>query len=73
MMKLILMNILKCLIIEIELTIISEPTPYHVQQPPPHFTQPVHAQLPDSLKGVWTVLAFKIGYDEWVSGGRLGD
>ena len=29
-------------------------------------------QLPDSLKGVGTVLAFKIGYDEWVSGGRLG-
>ena len=28
--------------------------------------------LPDSLKGVGTVLAFKIGYDEWVSGGRLG-
>ena len=29
-------------------------------------------QLPDSLKAVNTVLAFKIGYDEWVSGGRLG-
>ena len=28
--------------------------------------------LPNSLKGVRTVLAFKIGYDEWVSGGRLG-
>ena len=28
--------------------------------------------LPDSLKGVGTTLAFKIGYDEWVSGGRLG-
>ena len=28
--------------------------------------------LPDSLKGVTTVLGFKIGYDEWVSGGRLG-
>ena len=28
--------------------------------------------LPDSLKGVGTVLGFKIGYDEWVSGGRLG-
>ena len=28
--------------------------------------------LPDSLKGVQTVLAFKIGYDEWVRGGRLG-
>ena len=29
-------------------------------------------QLPDSLKAVDTVLAFKIGYDEWVKGGRLG-
>ena len=29
-------------------------------------------QFPDSLKAVNTVLAFKIGYDEWVSGGRLG-
>ena len=29
-------------------------------------------QLPGSLKGVGTVLAFKTGYDEWVSGGRLG-
>ena len=28
--------------------------------------------LPDSLKGVNTVLAFKIGYDEWVNGGRVG-
>ena len=28
--------------------------------------------LPDSLKGVGTTLAFKIGYDEWVGGGRLG-
>ena len=28
--------------------------------------------LPDSVKGVRTVLGFKIGYDEWVSGGRLG-
>ena len=28
--------------------------------------------LPDSLKGAQTVLAFKIGYDEWVRGGRLG-
>ena len=28
--------------------------------------------LPDSLKGVGTVLQFKIGYDEWVSQGRLG-
>ena len=28
--------------------------------------------LPDSLKGVKTVLGFKIGYDEWVRGGRLG-
>ena len=28
--------------------------------------------LPDSLKGVGTVLAFKTGYNEWVSGGRLG-
>ena len=26
----------------------------------------------DSLKGVGTVLGFKIGYDEWVSAGRLG-
>ena len=25
-----------------------------------------------SLKGVGTVLGFKIGYDEWVSAGRLG-
>ena len=28
--------------------------------------------LPDSLKGVGTTLAFKIGYDKWVGGGRLG-
>ena len=28
--------------------------------------------LPDSLRGVQTVLAFKIGNDEWVRGGRLG-
>ena len=28
--------------------------------------------LPESLKGVGTVLQFKIGYDEWVSQGRLG-
>ena len=28
--------------------------------------------LPDSMKGVGTVLGFKIGYDKWVSGGRLG-
>ena len=28
--------------------------------------------LPDSLKGVGMVLGFKLGYDEWVSGGRLG-
>ena len=28
--------------------------------------------LPDSLKGVGTLLGFKIGYNEWVSGGRLG-
>ena len=28
--------------------------------------------LPDSLKEVQTVLAFKIGYDDWVRGGRLG-
>jgi ribonuclease P/MRP protein subunit RPP40 len=28
--------------------------------------------LPDSLRGVGTVLGFKIGYDEWVSRGRLG-
>jgi hypothetical protein len=28
--------------------------------------------LPDSLTGVGTTMAFKIGYDEWVSGGRLG-
>ena len=29
-------------------------------------------QLLNSLRAVNTVLAFKIGYDEWVSGGRLG-
>ena len=28
--------------------------------------------LPDSLKGSQSVLAFKIGYDDWVGGGRLG-
>ena len=28
--------------------------------------------LPDSMKGVGTVLIFKTEYDEWVSGGRLG-
>ena len=28
--------------------------------------------LPDTLKGVGTVLGFKVGYDEWMSGGRLG-
>ena len=28
--------------------------------------------LPDSLKGVETVLGFKMGYDEWVGGGRVG-
>ena len=28
--------------------------------------------LPDSLRGVGTVLGFKIGYDEWVSRGRVG-
>ena len=28
--------------------------------------------LPDRLKGVGTVLGFKTGYDEWVTGGRLG-
>ena len=28
--------------------------------------------LPNSIKEVGTVLAFKIGYDEWVSGGVLG-
>ena len=28
--------------------------------------------LPDNLRGVGTVPAFKIGYDEWVKGGRLG-
>ena len=28
--------------------------------------------LPDSLRGLGTVLGFKIGYDEWVSRGRLG-
>ena len=28
--------------------------------------------LPNSLKGVGTVLEFKIGYDEWVIAGRLG-
>jgi hypothetical protein len=28
--------------------------------------------LPDRLKWVGTVLGFKIGYDEWVSGGMLG-
>jgi hypothetical protein len=27
--------------------------------------------LPDSLKGVQTVLAFKVGFDKWVSEGRL--
>ena len=27
--------------------------------------------LPDSLKSVETVLAFKVGYDEWVREGRL--
>jgi hypothetical protein len=29
-------------------------------------------QLPDSLNGMGTVLAFKKGYDDCVSGGRLG-
>ena len=28
--------------------------------------------LPESLKGVDTVLAFKVGFDEWVKAGRLG-
>ena len=28
--------------------------------------------LPNSLKGIGTVQGFKIGYDEWVSAGRLG-
>jgi hypothetical protein len=28
--------------------------------------------LPDSLKGVETVLVFKVGYNEWVEGGRVG-
>jgi hypothetical protein len=28
--------------------------------------------VPESLKGVGTVLQFKIGYDEWASQGRLG-
>ena len=28
--------------------------------------------LPDSLKGAGTVMGSKIGYDEWVSGERLG-
>ena len=28
--------------------------------------------LPDSLKGVEAVLAFKVGYDRWVKEGRLG-
>ena len=28
--------------------------------------------LLDSLKGVETVLGFKVGYDEWVGVGRVG-
>ena len=28
--------------------------------------------LPDSLKGVDTVLAFKVGFDKWVKEGRPG-
>ena len=28
--------------------------------------------LPSSLKGVGTVLGFKIGYVKWVNAGRLG-
>ena len=28
--------------------------------------------LPDSVKGVLTVDGFKMGYDRWMSGGRVG-